>query len=377
MSRHFAWFAVVLLSTTGLAGCARANSGASATPVGSSSAAGADAASVLYVTPAAIATQDGTLYTHSVGTPAESDSLVAQGTDATFVSSSGAGAAAHLQWFDSGSHSVSFAAFPASEPVDVVANTDSPLTSLVLAGVNYMQVGEEVVASSAGKLLASYPLPTLQPDATVGGFPPGYKGVYTGVSVGTVSALVPTAGGDVLAFTSTGLASSVTDLMTGKNVPVPGYGTFGGAVRTPSGDIAVLAWRGYQAKYNFHVILLDGNTLGVQSSLDTGLAPAGYLRDRMLSVAGHDAVLSIAQGDEVSGVTLSVFSIDAGRATPLPSLPTGVGVEIAPGPTGSVYVFGGPAMNTVSELDLGTGALTKDLPSLRSPSGTFVVGIAG
>jgi hypothetical protein len=379
MRRHIISTAAagLLLAATGLAGCARPGAAAQSAGTG----AGTDAtvtsggATEFYIVPAAVRTQDGTLYSHLVGAAPGSDRLIAQGTDATFVPASGAGAAGHLQWFSSASQSVAFADPSGSGSVDTISNMGSPLTSLDLGATRYAQVEGGVVAFSGGQVTATYPLPTLQPDPTVGGFPAGYKGVYTGVSTGQVTALVPTASGHVLAFTSTGLASAVTDLMTGRTVPLPGYGTLGSAVRTPSGGIAVLAWRGYQSSYPLHVVSLDGTSLGIGASMDTGLTPAGYLHDRLLGIAGHDAVLSVAHGDETVGVTLSVFSVDGNHLTPA-VLPTGVGLEIAPGPAGSVYLFGGPAVNTVNQLDLATGALTRDVPALRAPTGAYVVGIS-
>jgi hypothetical protein len=325
--------------------------------------------------PSAIRTQDGTLYSHRVDASAASDVLVAVGTDSTFVPASSGSAVGHLQWLSSASQSVSFGS-AASGSVETVANVGVPLTSLSLGSLVYAQVDDTVVAFSGGHVQATYALPTLQPDPAVGGLPAGYKGVFGGVSPGQVSALVPTADGHVLAFTSTGLASAVTDLMTGKTTQLTGYGTLGSAVQTPSGPIDVLAWRGYQPTYSLHLLSLDGTSLSIGASMDTGLLPAGYLRDRLVSVAGHDGVLSVARGDETAGVTLSVFSVDGTDLTSSAAL-KGVGLEIAPGPAGSVYLFGGPAANTVSQLDIATRMLTRDLPALRAPTGAYVVGIAG
>lgn len=368
--------AMGLLLVAGLTGCAISGAALQSAGVGSPAATvAANLWTEFYVVPSAIRIQDGTLYSHRVGTSAASDALVAVGTDAKFVPASSMGAVGHLQWFSSASQSVAFGP-TTSGSVETVSNVGSPMTSLNLGALWYAQLDAAVMAFSGGQVRATYPLPTLQPDPAVGGFPVGYKGVYGGVSAGQVSALVPTAAGHVLAFTSTGLASAVTDLMTGKTTPLNGYGTLGSAVQTPAGDIAVLAWRGYQSSYSLRVVLLDGTSLSIGASMDTGLAPAGYLRDRLLSVIGHDAVLSVAQGDETAGVTLSVFSVDGTGLTPA-ALPKGVGLEIAPGPAGSVYLFGGPAANTVNQLDLATGVLTRDLPALRAPTGAYVVGIAG
>lgn len=373
----------IAVMAAGLAGCSRA--GTALTSVGSetalSSAANsspaatvrAEAGSEYYVVPAPVRTQDGTLYSRQLGASNASDVLIAVGTDATFVPASSGTAIGHLQWLSSATQTVAFGS-PAAGSVETVGNMGIPLTSLIVGSLIYAQVDATVVAFSNGAVESTYPLPTLQPDPTVGGFPVGYKGAFGGLSSGQVSALVPSADGHVLAFTSTGLASAVTDLMTGKTTLLGGYGTLGSAVRTPMGSIDVLAWRGYQSDYALHVVSLDGISLGVVASIETSVFPAGYLRDRLVSEGSYDAVLSVAAGDETSGVTLSVFSVQGSSVTQV-AVSKGTGLEIAAGPAGTVYEFGGPATNTVNQLDLATGVLTHDLPSLRAPAGAYIVGI--
>ena len=233
-----------------LVGCVRSgtapqSAGSSAGTMPPSAGVGFSAATVqadpvtvteFYVVPSAIRTQDGTLYSHTVGGSAVSDVLVAVGTDSTFVPPSGGTAVGHLQWFSSASQSASFGS-AASGSVETIANVGVPLTSLSLGSLVYAQVEDTLVVFSGGRVNATYPLPTLQPDPAVGGLPAGYKGVFGGVSPGQVSALVPTADGHVLAFTSTGLASAVTDLMTGKTTQLTPVGVlpdFADAGRTVS-----------------------------------------------------------------------------------------------------------------------------------------------
>ena len=319
---------------------------------------------------------DGTLSAHSVGSDPASDQVVAQGTDASFIPTTGPGAIGHLQWYSTTTQSVAFAGSSSTAPVDVVSDPSPPLTSLDLDGVRYFQIDGNVVASIGGRISATDALPTLQPDPLAGGFPPGYKGVYTGVSAGQVSALVPTPSGDVLAFSSTGLASAVTNLMTGKTTAIPGYGSLGGATRTASGSYVALAWRAQQQSYPIQVLLLDGSTLSVASSTDTGVSPTGYLHDRVLGGASHDAVVSIARGDEIVGVGLTVLAVDRGKVSTAVNLPNGSGLDIAAGSSSSVFVFGGPAGNKVGQLDLVSGSFTPDVPELRAPAGSFVVGIS-
>jgi hypothetical protein len=124
------------------------------------------------------------------------------------------------------------------------------------------------------------------------------------------------------------------------------------------------------------VLSLDGSTLGVASSTDTGVSPTGYLHDRVLGGASHDAVVSIARGDETVGVGLTVLAVDGGKVSTAVNLPNASGLDIAAGSSSSVFVFGGPAGNKVGQLDLVSGSFTPDVPELRAPAGSFVVGIS-
>jgi hypothetical protein len=375
MRRHFIAAAAAGLLLTGVSGCARPVRNVPS-EAGGAAAAGT-ATTEIYVVPAAARGQDGTLYTHGVGSPASSDVAIGKGTDVVFVPASAAGGAVggHLQWFSTSSGSMVFSGLGAAGAADVMGNAGTPLTSLDLGNTRYVQTEADVVATSGGRIVATYPLPVLQPDPDAGQFPVGYKGIYTGVSAGVVTALVPTAAGHVLAFTSTGLAAAVTDLMTGRTVALRGFGTLGSAGRTSTGQLVVLAWRGNDETYAMRVVMLDMTDLAVVATLSTGLAPTSYLRDRLLIGSGHDAVVSIARGDETAGVSLTLFTVDANRLAAGPKLPTNIGLEVAPQTTGRLYVYGGPAKNTVSELDLVTGALTRDVPELRAPTGSYVVGI--
>jgi hypothetical protein len=250
-----------------------------------------------------------------------------------------------------------------------------PLTSLESRGTWYVQIGDVVVAAQNGAVVAIYKLPELTPDQTAGQFPPGYKGVYTGTGVGAVSALVPTSDGDVLAFSYTGRAAAVTDLMTSKTVPLAGYSKLGAAARAPLGQLIVLAWSALDESRSIKVLSIDPHTLQPIATADTGITPAGHLRDCVLPGIGHDAVIAIAHGDEAAGVALDLWTVDGNSVLRGPALPIDSGLEIAPAGSASIYVYNGPAKNTVGKLDLSTGSLASDIPELRAPAGAYVVGI--
>jgi hypothetical protein len=113
--------------------------------------------------------------------------------------------------------------------------------------------------------------------------------------------------------------------------------------------------------------------LSVLSISDTGLAAIDRRRDQVIPGLGHNAIVTVAHGDETAGVRLEVWTLDGTTLARGPTLPLNSGLEVAPaGPT-VVFVYGGLARNTVGELDLATGVLTPDIAALRTPPGSYVV----
>lgn len=330
--------------------------------------------SVIYAIPAADPQADGTLFLHVVGSDLASDVSLGQGTDAIAIPAPGSpNAVAHMQWYNSETSKVSV-----ERPEDAstaIADPGVPLTSLEVDGVGYFQLGDAVVAVKNGVTTATYPLPVLQPDSTAGDFPAGYKGVYSGVSTGSVSALVASEAGDVLAFTFTGRAAAVTDLITRKTTQISGYSRLGSGVRDSSGNIEVLAWKAQDEGQTMKLLVLDAKSLAVQLTVDSGASPANHLRDYLLPGLGHDAVLAVAAGDESVGISLSIWTIDGAKLSARPSPPLNSGLAIAPADATSIFVYDGPGQNRVGQLDLVSKAFTPDLASLRAPTGSYVVGV--
>jgi hypothetical protein len=342
----------------------------------------------IYAIPAPKPQDDGSLYSRAAGASG-TDEFMAQGTDVMDIQAvtSDAAATPIVQWHSSADAATILARpgqstlrldaglLKAPLPSLNVASLAVPLTSLESRGTRYVQMGDVVVAAQNGAVVAIYKLPELTPDQTAGQFPPGYKGVYTGTGVGEVSALVPTSDGDILAFSFTGRAAAVTDLMTSRTVPFAGYSKLGAAARAPSGQFIVLAWSALDESRSIKVLSIDPHSLQPVVTADTGITPAGHLRDRVLPGIGHDAVIGIAHGDEAAGVALDLWTVDGNSLLRRPALPKDSGLEIAPAGSTSVYVYNGPAKNTVGKLDLSTGSFTLDIPELRAPAGAYVVGI--
>jgi len=129
-----------------------------------------------------------------------------------------------------------------------------------------------------------------------------------------------------------------------------------------------------RADQSVEVLTLDGATLRPRASASIGRGPDEILQGTVVPGAGHEAVVAVSAGYDRP--SLSLWALDGGRLVAAPAPPAGRGLAIAPaGPT-EVYVYGGPARNTVGRLDLASGRFTADVPDLRAPAGTWIVGLA-
>lgn len=335
----------------------------------------------IYAIPAAVPQYDGTLFAHTAGTAYASDQPLGAGTGGFVVPAVAPNDAASpiAQWFDSTTDQVMFAN-PGASVVSFGQKSSGPtavpISSLYANGILYFQQGDLVVASRGGGIVATYPLPTLVPDPSAGLLPAGYKGVaLSGPAVGMVSALVPLQSGDILAFSFTGQAAAVTDLMTGQTVSLGGYSRLGAAARTSGGNLVVLAWKAQDEFAAVQVLLINSTSLAVTDALDTGVAATNLLQDVILPGLGQDAVIAVSRGDQANGVTLGLWELNGTQLASGPTLPINSGLTIAPAGPSAAYVYGGPAKNAVGQLDLATGAFTPDVPALRAPTDAYVVGV--
>lgn len=404
--RRFGALVAIIVLTSGCAQSGAATTGSAplspiAVPTASPSTAAATAgntpiSSVLTISarPASNPQADGSISRQLIGlaggqmAPVGSAVSLGEGTD-PFDTQSVApalGAQPIFTWYSSSTDTTTVLASNASSfglnqhaLISLVPTTSSqvsvPFTALQLGDLVYVQGGDYVLSATGGAAVQAFALPVLKPDPVAGKTPPGYTGLWNGVGVGTVSALVPTPDGDVVAVTFTGRAAAVTRLKDGATRTLDGYSRTGAGALTAAGLLVTLAWSGVDKSRTIHVVAIDPGTLEIVADVDTGLPATGHLRDRVLSGFGHDAVIGVSHGDDEVGIELDVWTLDGGTLHPGPKLPIAVGLEIAPAGPSSLYIYDGPARNTVSDLDLSTGALSPDIPGLRSPIGSYLVGL--
>ncbi|HEY7223955.1 MAG TPA: hypothetical protein VH561_10255 [Micromonosporaceae bacterium] len=141
--------------------------------------------------------------------------------------------------------------------------------------------------------------------------------------------------------------------------------------------MTVVAWRGTDLSWTIHTVTIDASALSVVAANDTRLVATDHLRDKVLPGLGHSVVITVTHGDETSGVRRDLWTLDGKTLARGPRLPLNSGLDITPADSDSVYVFGGPAKNTVGLLSLASGTFTGDLPSLRTPAGSYVAALLG
>ena len=229
------------------------------------------------------------------------------------------------------------------------------------------------VDTGTGTLIASYQLPRLRPDSVAGAGSNSLGGPTSAPLVGTVASLILD-GGSLYALQYTGQAASIDDLTTGKVAYLPGYGGLAGGVLAADGSIYTVGWRVNDPSLPMSVLQIDPTSLSTTSVGTTGLAAATELNVQMQASSTENALLYIVEGSSTGPIDSYIWSVGSSGLTTLYQLPANVGLYMGDfGPT--VYLFGGPAQNRVSSLNLTNGVLSQDLAGMASPSGTYVLAL--
>ncbi len=139
------------------------------------------------------------------------------------------------------------------------------------------------------------------------------------------------------------------------------------------GNVYVLIRDLRRTENDVRLIALDVHNMTVLRNGATGVRPAadGYGAFSLVPTADGGVVALITTQE---GAVQHDFLVtgDSAGVTTTRQLPDGVGLRAAAGPDGSLFLFGGAAANTVNRLDLLSGRIDRDLPTLRTPPGTYV-----
>jgi hypothetical protein len=319
---------------------------------------------------------DAQIYSQGVGSSVGPQQL-ASGVAAEVLPSTGI--AEDLAIYSSSSGPVVYSLSPSTAPSRLttsgVGNTQPGSVLLSSQGDIYLQADSQVidVDSSSGTVVASYNLPSLTADSVAGSVPSYDKGLVSASAVGTVQALVLLPSGDVLALQYTGRAAAVDDLTTGTVHELAGYGDLGGGTLAPDGDVYVVAWRSNDPAASMDVLQIDPATLDVIGSTSTGLSPAPTDNIQTEANSSENILVYVAQG---SGASMDsyLWSASSTGLQQLDTLPVNIGLYVSDFGE-SLYLYGGPAENSVSRLDLTDMSLTQDVSGFATPSGSFVLAL--
>jgi hypothetical protein len=220
----------------------------------------------------------------------------------------------------------------------------------------------------------TYRLPVINPDPVAGVLPLGYKGIVANPSPGQVLAMIRTADGHLIALASTGRGAAITDLSSGQSRPLAGYGQLGTAALAPDGQIYALAWRALNLGFTVKVLRINPATLAVTRTYDTGVTPGEIKNTVVLPAGSSNAIVGLFYGDE-HGLTARLWTLAGTSMRSMGALPSNIALD-ASVIGGDLYLFGGPAKNQVSRLTISTGALTRNVPSLRAPASSWILAVS-
>jgi hypothetical protein len=213
--------------------------------------------------------------------------------------------------------------------------------------------------SPDGATQATYEIPRVNDDQA----PAGTRSYAT-----TVAGYAMTTDRAVLAFAYDGAAAQVTRLTDGTTVTIPGFSDLGSPIVGRDGHLYVPAWRPSAPGSTLSVLQLDATSLKVIQATDTHITTTGVDSIDLVPTHQHDLVIVVTTGTR--RIQQTVILLDRGTTRNV-HLPEDTGLHaVADTRPDSLLVFGGPARNKVSRLDLRTGMVTRNVADLRvTPSG--------
>ncbi len=202
---------------------------------------------------------------------------------------------------------------------------------------------------------------------------PGYKGLYLGTfSGGWIESLVLDAG-QLYAFQFNAYFASVDDLSNGTRHLLRGYGSLGGGALDANGSLYVMAWRETPHPTAFDLLRINPNTLAIVSTTHTGVRAKTVDNFQMQALPGGGLLSFVAQqitNQQDNPMSAYLWRLST-SGLERRDLPANIGLYMHAFANG-VYFFGGPGRNVVARLSFASMSLTRDVPALATPSGTYL-----
>jgi hypothetical protein len=253
-----------------------------------------------------------------------------------------------------------------------------PPVAVIDALGNVYEGGDgNVVARRPDGSLQSYQLPALPSGtSTVDGKPIKVVG-NSGTS--HVAALVAGTG-QVFALIDNSTSAMVVELTSMHAATLSTYGFIQGAALGPDGKLYIVAYDPTRSVNDYQLIAVDAVSLAISATIDTGINPySANVYDLTVAATQSALYLYVAQAHNYSQTPPSPF-VARSRLFELASganslrtvvLPDNLGLSLAVGSDGRLYIYGGPGMNVVTSYDPPTG-VAAPMPELSTPPGSYV-----
>lgn len=244
----------------------------------------------------------------------------------------------------------------------------------VLSDGSLLQQRGRFVMGSGSSASMSKELPQLEPDPQASVLPPGYKGLaQPGPITRLAGAFSDRNGRPVLVADSQVSAAVLTS--AGEPVYLPAIGHVSAVAQDDDGYGYVVGWGLFDPEATARLFVLPPTLDRVISQLDLGVSP-GEMRNAVALDAGRSVIIGLFHG-EPGHLHVQLWRADKGRVADLPAVPDDSGLDMSLDQgANAVLVFGGPAENRVSRVDLATGQVARDVPELRAPQGSVVVAVS-
>ncbi len=260
------------------------------------------------------------------------------------------------------------AIFDASGRTVWTGGTPRNLVAALAGDTIWMQLGQDAVPVGAGGKVAT----PRRLAAFHGRAPNWHKGLVGVGNTSTVGGWAIAPNGHVFAMGYDGYAAGAQDIMSGRSRRLPGYGVLQGAAVGSDGMLYTLAWKLISSTDTVHILRIDPATLRIVSDADTRLRLQRTDNAELLPTAHHGILALVARGDPGQPIQVSVFEADTrGRIGAGPTLPPNIGLAGTVVPNDDLLVYGGPARNKISLVNLDTGRL-QPVPRYDGPIGSYV-----
>lgn len=241
-----------------------------------------------------------------------------------------------------------------------------------------------VATNASGGVVSTYPLPRALPITSpeqlwVDGRPE--PGAYDVDALDAAESLLISGEGHLLVFVDNIVNSALVDLSADRRLDLPGYGYVAAATVGQDGYVYAVLLDGSSRANRYVLAQIDPKSMELKQLAETTVRPSewrGPIFISLVATPGGDiffyaTLWNLVQDPDVYAHTNVLLQLDrsAFQLTPI-AVPDDLGQRVSVGVDGKIYIYGGPAESTVSVYDPSTGQLSRDLPELRSPPGTYI-----